>query len=75
VMDELRRPSRTLGAGIAPRASIGVALVSDRAGATDFPADSEEILAKADAAMYRAKARGKGCYEIWESAVPTVIEL
>jgi GGDEF domain-containing protein len=74
-MDQLGRPSRTLGAEIAPRASIGVALVSGRDGSGDFPADSEELLAKADAAMYRAKARGKGRYEILEPAVPTVIEL
>ena len=45
--------------------SIGIALASTRA---DTP---ESLLGDADAAMYRAKARGRGLYELFDEAMRT----
>jgi diguanylate cyclase (GGDEF)-like protein len=48
-------------------ASIGIAL----AGATD---DADTLLAQADRAMYLAKQRGRGCYEIYRTAIDEGLE-
>ena len=52
---------------IVPKASIGIAL--SPAGAED-PA---ELLQAADVAMYAAKARGKGCYEVYRPALQEAV--
>jgi diguanylate cyclase (GGDEF)-like protein len=66
VMEQLAQPFRILDHELVLHASVGMALVHDPAVCADIPADSEELLANADAAMYRAKARGKGRYVIFE---------
>jgi GGDEF domain-containing protein len=43
-------------------ASVGISLLPDHA------ADALTLLERADAAMYRAKRRGKGCFELAEAA-------
>jgi predicted signal transduction protein with EAL and GGDEF domain len=44
--------------------SVGVALASPGGGGADEAA--EALLARADAAMYRAKAKGRGCFRFFE---------
>ncbi len=58
VLDELGQPYRPDGHVIQPSASIGAAVTAD-AGAAP-----ETLLAHADSAMYRAKRRGPGCFEL-----------
>jgi diguanylate cyclase (GGDEF)-like protein/PAS domain S-box-containing protein len=72
VMGQLNQPFIILGAEVTSRASIGIALVGDGRRPGTGPADSEELLADADAAMYRAKARGKGRYEVFEPVTSTL---
>jgi diguanylate cyclase (GGDEF)-like protein len=48
---------------VAVHASIGVAI------ATAAPIDAEELLRRADAAMYWAKVQGKGGYEIYDAGM------
>ncbi|MCA1692502.1 MAG: EAL domain-containing protein, partial [Actinobacteria bacterium] len=45
------------------RASVGLAI------ATGGEADAEDLLSRADAAMYVAKSRGKGHYELYEPSM------
>ena len=63
ILAELRRPITIEDHEIKIRASIGIAL--SPAG-VEAPA---ELIQAADVAMYAAKARGKGCYEIYEPAL------
>ena len=51
-------PARLAEADVVPSVSVGVALACER----DRP--PALLLSEADAAMYRAKDQGKGCYEI-----------
>ncbi|MET7420243.1 bifunctional diguanylate cyclase/phosphodiesterase [Dactylosporangium sp. NPDC005555] len=55
VTAELRRPLDAAGHALVVEASIGLAL-----GSGGHPTSSEELLRRADVAMYAAKARGKG---------------
>jgi diguanylate cyclase (GGDEF)-like protein len=48
---------------VAVHASIGVAI------ATSGPVDAEELLRRADAAMYWAKVQGKGGYEVYDAGM------
>jgi diguanylate cyclase (GGDEF)-like protein len=59
--DPLELPDREVAIG----ASVGVALTNQ----SDTRAD--RLLADADAAMYRAKREGKGCYRVFEAAMHT----
>jgi diguanylate cyclase (GGDEF)-like protein len=61
IVETLREPLDLQGRELAMRASIGIAL----AGADDV--DSEELLRRADIAMYRVKQRGKGSFEVYRS--------
>ena len=56
---ELRLPFNLNGNEVFAAASIGVLL-----GSNDYNRP-EELLRDADTAMYRAKAQGKGCYEVF----------
>ena len=47
--------------------SIGIAF-ADR---SDADIDADRLLSHADAAMYRAKREGKGCYRVFETAMHT----
>ena len=58
VLDELARPYRPDSQTVQPSASIGGTLTSDPLAAP------ETLLAHADAAMYRAKRRGRGGFEL-----------
>jgi predicted signal transduction protein with EAL and GGDEF domain len=63
VLDALLLPLQLRDRTVAIGASIGIAL-TDRA---DTKAD--RLLSHADAAMYRAKREGKGCYRVFEAAM------
>ena len=63
VLEELSRPIALLGREILLSVSIGVAVDED---GSQSP---EELLRKADVAMYRAKDGGKNRYEIFESGM------
>jgi diguanylate cyclase (GGDEF)-like protein len=55
VMAALHEPFTVAGSPLAVRASIGIAEL----GALDEPVDADELLQRADAAMYTGKRRGK----------------
>ncbi len=65
VLDALVSPLPLPGREVAIGASVGIAITNQ----TDSEAD--RLLADADAAMYRAKREGKGCYRIFEAAMHT----
>lgn len=48
--------------------SIGIALPDD-------DVDADQLLRRADMALYRAKAAGKGCYAFYESGMNAALEL
>jgi diguanylate cyclase (GGDEF)-like protein/PAS domain S-box-containing protein len=65
ILRELRRPVQLGASSIVVGGSIGIALAVE----PDFTA--EEILTRADAAMYVAKASGKDTFAVYESEMPT----
>jgi diguanylate cyclase (GGDEF)-like protein/PAS domain S-box-containing protein len=65
VLDALTAPLQLRDRTVAIGASIGIAL-ADR---PDTKAD--QLLGHADAAMYKAKREGKGCYRVFEAAMHT----
>jgi diguanylate cyclase (GGDEF)-like protein len=65
VLDSILVPLQLRDRTVAIGASIGIA-IADR---PDTKAD--RLLSHADAAMYRAKREGKGCYRIFETAMHT----
>jgi diguanylate cyclase (GGDEF)-like protein/PAS domain S-box-containing protein len=67
ITDALREPMVVLDREIHVRASIGIAF--NRLGTED----SSELIQAADVAMYAAKARGKGRYEVYQPALQTAV--
>ena len=65
IIDALREPMTILDREIHVRASIGIAF--NKLG-TEEPA---ELIQAADVAMYAAKARGKGRYELYQTSLQT----
>jgi diguanylate cyclase (GGDEF)-like protein/PAS domain S-box-containing protein len=65
LLGELRRPFRVAQRDVAVSCSIGV-VVGDRR-----HQDPDECLREGDVAMYRAKARGKDCYEVFHHQADT----
>ena len=61
VMQMLEAPFTLEGKEVYVRASVGIAVAEG-----DEHIQSEEILRNADVAMYMAKERGKGCYQVFE---------
>jgi diguanylate cyclase (GGDEF)-like protein len=62
-LESLRRPIPMDGHELYVTGSIGIALFPDDA------RDAEQLQRNADAAMYRAKARGKNCFEFFTPAL------
>ncbi|MFL5776497.1 MAG: diguanylate cyclase domain-containing protein, partial [Chloroflexota bacterium] len=60
ILRELRRPIQLGGRSVTVGGSIGIAVGADRT------ATAEEMLLRADAAMYAAKAAGKGTFAIFD---------
>ena len=69
ILRELRRPIQHGARSIVVGGSIGIALTSAR-GSTDPGAAAEELLTQADAAMYAAKAEGKGRHAFYDPRMP-----
>jgi diguanylate cyclase (GGDEF)-like protein len=67
IVESLREPFLLQGRELTMHASIGVALAGDE------PVDGEELLRRADIAMYRVKQRGKGAFEIYQSSMQEVM--
>ena len=65
ILGELRRPIMLGGRSIVVGGSIGVAL------AAEHDPSAEELITQADAAMYAAKAAGKGRQAVYEPQMPT----
>ncbi|HEY0531220.1 MAG TPA: EAL domain-containing protein [Actinoplanes sp.] len=59
IIAELRRPIEALGHDLLVQASIGLAVA-------DAEVTAEELLRRADVAMYQAKNRGKGSYAVYD---------
>jgi diguanylate cyclase (GGDEF)-like protein len=64
ILRELRRPFQLGGRSVVVGGSIGVAVSSG----PDVTA--EDLLIQADAAMYAAKAAGKGTFELFDARMP-----
>ena len=69
ILGELRRPIQLGARSIVVGGSIGIALTSER-GAPETGAAAEELLTQADAAMYAAKADGKGRHAVYDPRMP-----
>jgi diguanylate cyclase (GGDEF)-like protein/PAS domain S-box-containing protein len=65
VLDALVEPLTLSDREVTIGASVGIALTDKADTRTD------RLLADADAAMYRAKKEGKGCYRVFETAMHT----
>ena len=63
IREDLARPFMIDGHELAVSASIGVAHAHEK------DADSDTLLRDADAAMYRAKERGRGLYQVFDEAL------
>lgn len=63
IQQEMKHPFDLGGSEIVTSASIGIAY-----GSNEY-AHAEEILRDADIAMYRAKAKGKACYQIFDQSM------
>lgn len=53
------------GAALTATVSVGIAMPADPT------VSAETVIQEADAAMYRAKARGRSCYELFKAAAPS----
>jgi diguanylate cyclase (GGDEF)-like protein len=62
VIDDLASPFCLAGKELFVSASVGIAL-------GDHGESADELLRNADAAMYRAKSQGKGCYRVFEPSM------
>jgi diguanylate cyclase (GGDEF)-like protein/PAS domain S-box-containing protein len=65
VLSALQAPITIPGRDVAIAASVGIAIAEHDEGA------AERVLGQADAAMYRAKREGKGCYRVFEQSMLT----
>lgn len=65
VQDDLKQPFRIYGHDFYTSASIGVALSQDPTTQQPY-ANWQALMRDADIAMYRAKANGKGCSQLFE---------
>ena len=70
IMQALREPYEIEGRSIFATPSIGIAFSRDRN--SNKPNHPNELLRHADTAMYAAKARGKGCYQVFQDGMNQV---
>jgi PAS domain S-box/diguanylate cyclase (GGDEF) domain len=67
ILNALSAPMQFADREVTVGASVGIAL------ARDTRTEPDNLLGHADAAMYRAKREGKGCYRIFESSMHTAV--
>ncbi|MGH2944020.1 MAG: putative bifunctional diguanylate cyclase/phosphodiesterase, partial [Solirubrobacteraceae bacterium] len=65
IMRAISEPILLVGHEVLVHASVGIALDGDG----EHAIGADAILRNADAAMYLAKGRGKGCYHVFEAAM------
>jgi diguanylate cyclase (GGDEF)-like protein/PAS domain S-box-containing protein len=70
ILRELRRPIQLGGRSIVVDGSIGIALSERQGPSSERGAAAEELLIMADAAMYAAKALGKGTFAVFNPRMP-----
>jgi diguanylate cyclase (GGDEF)-like protein len=68
VVDALREPFVLDGTVMRIHASAGIVI------ATGVAENADVLLSRADVAMYRAKARGKGCWELFEPGMQAAVQ-
>ncbi|MCT7374371.1 putative bifunctional diguanylate cyclase/phosphodiesterase [Chelativorans salis] len=67
VLAEIERPFRIDEDSVHVGISIGIAI------APEAGAEREELLRKADIALYEAKKKGRGCYEVFSEAMGDIL--
>jgi diguanylate cyclase (GGDEF)-like protein/PAS domain S-box-containing protein len=70
ILGELRRPIQLGGRSIVVNGSIGIALAERHVPGSERGSAAEELLVRADAAMYAAKALGKGTLAVFDPRMP-----
>ena len=68
ILADLREPFELMGDQAFISASIGIAI------APEFGAEPEELLRKADIALYEAKRRGRGCYQVFAGDMDDILK-
>ncbi len=70
ILAELRRPIQLRGRSIVVNGSIGIAVAPRHAPGAEISVAAKELLVRADAAMYVAKALGKGTFAFFDPRMP-----
>ena len=70
ILGELRRPIQLGGRSIVVDGSIGIAVATRHGPGTEGGAAAKDLLVRADAAMYAAKALGKGTFAYFDPRMP-----
>ncbi len=70
ILGELRRPIQLGGQSIIVDGSIGIAVATRHGPGTEGRAAAKDLLIRADAAMYAAKAIGKGTFAYFDPRMP-----
>jgi diguanylate cyclase (GGDEF)-like protein len=68
ILADLREPFELTGDQAFISASIGIAI------APEFGIEPEELLRKADIALYEAKRRGRGCYQVFAGDMDDILK-
>jgi diguanylate cyclase (GGDEF)-like protein len=68
ILADLREPFELTGEQAFISASIGIAI------APEFGIEPEELLRKADIALYEAKRRGRGCYQVFAGDMDDILK-
>ncbi|TMD95281.1 MAG: EAL domain-containing protein [Chloroflexi bacterium] len=67
IVEIMREPFVLSGRELSMHASVGVALAGEE------EVDGDELLRRADLAMYRVKQRGKGAFEVYQASMQEVM--
>jgi diguanylate cyclase (GGDEF)-like protein/PAS domain S-box-containing protein len=70
ILAELRRPIQLGGRSIIVNGSIGIAVATRHSPGVEISVAAKELLVRADAAMYVAKALGKGTFAFFDPRMP-----
>jgi diguanylate cyclase (GGDEF)-like protein/PAS domain S-box-containing protein len=70
ILAELRRPIQLGGSAIVVDGSIGIAVAARHGPGVEVDDAAKDVLVRADAAMYAAKAMGKGTFAFFDRRMP-----